>query len=704
MLDSVVTTGSTETAADDCLLDCYEAPLAPGSVIGSAAGGRGERKGIDTERVISIDHGALRIAPLLKPAWGRSGISYGPFSRRNGLAFGTLCLNGHNISRTSPLPDRFKGRLWRWAIGSETERPLKRIIHWARKRQRTLLYRRLFQWARFGTRFFQVPIQDENLSVGWFPAEIVIDPLRVGSALTVHAVIPEGGELWATGSSSLSAFQGLQNIPMYYFVALRDHGAAFYAASAIAGVPGLETYPYMRLLAIEPFADDKTVYAGIHQCVLGEIGFRVDTRVYRSQVDVVPEFSNWYGSAHGADSFRGEGLLHLSSAETGARWDVCEGRLSRTSQGLIGMDLLNSALLELDSPAGIIHVLIEVGKEPVDGVGIIFRAKDPGNFWYLELGAHFCRIGLRESGHCHNFASDDRARLVPNAVNSLQIADDGKQFRIHLNGTMIYNTAFSDTRWEEATAAGVRLVGRNEGVFLRDFEAHPRRIPVPPAFKFDSPFSNEHGRTAVVQDDFSGPAGHLAGRTTLVGGQTWRKEMGAGSFELTGAKSVKVVATPQTPCPNRTAYTVSWINPHFADVQINICPPGTNKGQNERGRGGLILWEDARNYIIFNLWNDDACWSVSSFFCVEGYEEIYDAVWTNIGRRVRWGIPYDFRVIFRRNSFLCHLNDEPVLYRALTDIYPDWNNFLINRVGIVANWEWGTDTGSVFQNFLAKDS
>jgi hypothetical protein len=52
---------------------------------------------------------------------------------------------------------------------------------------------------------------------------------------------------------------------------------------------------------------------------------------------------------------------------------------------------------------------------------------------------------------------------------------------------------------------------------------------------------------------------------------------------------------------------------------------------------------------------------------------------------------------------LIFLNGEPILYRALNDIYPEWKELKINRVGILVNWEWGNDTGSIFQNFIASE-
>ena len=100
--------------------------------------------------------------------------------------------------------------------------------------------------------------------------------------------------------------------------------------------------------------------------------------------------------------------------------------------------------------------------------------------------------------------------------------------------------------------------------------------------------------------------------------------------------------------------------------------------------------------------NDAYGTSISAFFQVDGFEELYDAVWTNVGRRIRWGVPYDFRVAFDGSRFLAFVDGEPVLYRALSDIYPDWAGMEIHRVGMVVNWEWGNDTGTTFRDFVAR--
>ena len=52
---------------------------------------------------------------------------------------------------------------------------------------------------------------------------------------------------------------------------------------------------------------------------------------------------------------------------------------------------------------------------------------------------------------------------------------------------------------------------------------------------------------------------------------------------------------------------------------------------------------------------------------------------------------------------MCYINGEPVFYRALSDIYPSWKKLEIKQIGLVTSWEFGNDTGTIFQNFVAKD-
>ncbi|MEZ5276847.1 MAG: hypothetical protein R3F07_10755 [Opitutaceae bacterium] len=595
-------------------------------------------------------------------------------------------------------------RIRRWILGSETQAPLKRFFVWIRSRQKRHFPRQLLHWLIGGSRFLQTKSVDENLAVGWFPQEAPDNPLVQGNGIIIHALGPECGEVWLrVGDFCRRTIRGLQNIPMYYFVVLREKGAAYYAAS-IPDARNIVAAPGMQLLAIDSFHADSQLYAGIHQSALGQIGFRAETRVYGTRIAQLPGFENWYGSAFAADGLRGTGQLDASTAETGGRWKVSEGSLQRTEDGVISTCPCSVALLQTQKePAGVVHLLIQTDAEPVSGVGLIWRARDSQNYWSIRVGTIGCMLSLKLDGRIIEFPTTTDVRLLPNAQNSLQVSDDGASFALYLNGDRILGNRLHDSRLAEESGLGFEILDDDGRVTVQSIEGHPRVVPIPDCFDLGKAWI-ESGNRVVAGDNFDGGSGDLAGRTTPTGGLTWQRPVGTGVFELTGNGKLKVRGSLKEPCPGRTAYTVPWSSSGFADIAVRITPPGTGRGQRERGRGGIIIWQDAANYLTFSAFVDDYYgFSIAAFFHIDGYEELFDAIWTNLGDRVFWGIPYDFRVVFNGETFLCYVNGEPVLYRALSDIYPHCESLSINQVGLVANWEWGNDTGTLFENFNARD-
>jgi hypothetical protein len=69
---------------------------------------------------------------------------------------------------------------------------------------------------------------------------------------------------------------------------------------------------------------------------------------------------------------------------------------------------------------------------------------------------------------------------------------------------------------------------------------------------------------------------------------------------------------------------------------------------------------------------------------------------------VTWAQPFRFRVVFDGNWFVILLENEPVMERALSDIYRQDPPLRITQVGLATNGEWGEDTGSVFEWFTAR--
>lgn len=672
----------------------------PGTVIGTLTPEGLRRGGVDKQGVLSIDNDALRIQPLIEPGWGQAGLSYGPYERQNGLAFAVFLVNGHNTSQSETLKETFRERLWRWWVGSETYGPKRRVLQFLRSGRIGRMLPQWRWWKRINKDAPPVPRIDENLAIGWFPREVPEDPLKDGNAFIMHATGPENGELWARSAHTpLRVVRGVQNLQIYYIVVLREKGAAYYAAS-LPGANGLGALPSLRPLAIDPYEQSSPVYPGLFQSVLGQIGFRLDTRVYGTTVALLPECAEWYGTAHAADLLEGSGLLRRSEAVQGGIWRVCEGEFLRGARGVQPTAAENTAILESGTPSGLLHMLVT--SETTDGAaGLVWRYHDSANYWRLRAGHHGCELAVRIDGAWDCIATSDEHRLTPSKQHALQVLDDGNRISAYLDGQLLFGQWFQDKRLHAATGAGI--YSSAGPVRLQRWEAHPRAVALPRTLHLGEPWVR-HGDTTVVSDNFAGTSGELSGRVTPLGAKAWRKVIGEGAMDLTGDGALKIRATSKTPNRRRTAYTVPWDHPEFADLEVEITPPGTKRGEREHGLCGFIFWQDPDNYITINIWVYDTYEgaSISCFFHLDGFEDLYDAIWANVGSKVYFGVPLTLRMVFDGERYLIYVNGEPVLYRALRDVYPDYPRFSIRQVGLLANWEWGNDTGSHFRNFTAR--
>lgn len=664
------------------LADDFTDVRAQGAVLGSPASDGTLRRGADAEGTLGIDHGALRLGYFERAGWGRHGLAYGPYPRRPGLALAVLLLNGHNNSQTNPSPEP-----------------------WWKRQARRLARRLLFLWpeGRVPPRPpspYHTPPLRENLAVGWFPE--AAPPSPVGAdAFVVRATGGANGDLYTAGRLGGSAVvQSLQNVPTCYVVLLREQGAAYYAAS-LPGAHGCGAYPSLRPLAIETEGRATSLYAGVWQGVLGEIGFHVDTRVYGVRAAQLDACASWYGTAHAADPLRGAGELVGSPAEVGGTW-FGPGGFDRSDAGARATRAGATALLTRVDPSGLLHVVFTPSASG-DGVGLVFRAEGTRNHWCLRLDGGTARLEVVHANRRHTVAA---ASCAPAAGrdHTLMVQDDGARIGCYLDGVLLFDRVIEDIR--EADAAGLGIYAPTDaGATVRAFEAHPRAIPLPDGLVPAAlPWVPAPGATACA-DTFTGATGDLEGRATSLGARTWHRLTGTGRFSVRGGRAC-VLASRETPNPGRTAYGIPWHDPHFADLEVEIIPPGTRRGEGHQGRGGIVVWQDAQHYFIVNTWLDDVYdgTSVSSFFVLGGKEDLFRAVWTNVGRRITWGVPYRMRVTTNGLFYQVSIDGEPVLYRSLQDVYPAAQPLRIHRVGLAANWEWGDDTGSCFRNFVARSS
>lgn len=672
----------------------------PGTVIGTEATSGALRLGCDVERQIAIDHRALRLQPLVTPGWGRQGIAYGPFRRTHGLVLAVSITNGHNTSQGTCIPEHIVKRIWRWAIGPNADPWHTRLAAWALGPRKKGTLRRFLWWMRSTSKTYKLPDLNENLAVGWFSSEAPLNPLADGCGVIVHAAEGENGELWVrVGPGCLSALRRIKNLQIYYIVALRERGAAYYAA-AVDGAYGLAGFPMMRPIGIDPFNGDEILYAGIHQCVLGQIGFRVDTRVHGVQIEQISELMSRFGTAHVGDTMTGAGLVEDAKGWN-QRWRAVHGALKRTAAGAMADVVDSLAVIDPGAPSGLVHALVEAGAS-LASVGFVWRFHNEENYWLLRTSSKGCTLVRVDQGVETLVAHDPERRLRPHVMHSVQILDACHQIGCYLDGERLFDAWFEDEFLEDATGVGVWF-GTQGNVQLRDFEAHPREVPMPATISLSGP-SSRLGEHVEFADDFAGSPGDLDRHKTMRGDATWEKTLGIGLIELDGMGAARVQASAENPNPGRTFYTLPWKSPDFADLEATITPPGSARGQSHNCRAGLVFWQDAENYLSFTAYLDDTYKgsSIALFTKRFGFEELYDAIWTMVWDQIEWGKPFRLRVSIDHGSFVVHIDNEPVMQRSLTDLYPDDPPLRITRVGLAVNWEWGNDTGSTFEGFTAR--
>ena len=499
----------------------------------------------------------------------------------------------------------------------------------------------------------------------------------------------------------------------------RRAGSTIYYAGTVPGAPYLPAFPALRPLAVDPFPDaavpraenGTAPFAAIAQSVLGQIGFRVDTRVYATRIETLSDLSPWHGGAHVADAFCGDGCLSAARADVGGAWTVTDGRLRRTASGLSTDDGHAAARIDAPAATGLLHLLVEPEPGCAGAVTVGWRLDGHGHGLRVVLHTDGAALLKTTSDAPEETLATAQTGLTPGYSNAVLVTDDGMTVMVYLDGQLLFRCtvfdAVADTVTDTVTStpAGLELaIDADAGggsVRLRRFEAHPRTIQAPAALDLPAPWSRR-GTTVVVDDRFAGAPADLDAHVTPHG-QPWRKALGRGSIVRTG-DGARVEASVDAPAPGRIAYLLDWQGGNFVDLETVIVPPGRERGHGERGRAGLIFWQDRHNYITVSTWLDDHYGgaSVSSFFHLNGYEELYDAVWTNVDQRIFFGREYGLRVAFDGQRYTAFVNDEPVLHRALTDVYPRCPGLTIRAVGIVANWEWGCDTGSRFKRFVAR--
>jgi hypothetical protein len=651
--------------------DRFDDDRPPGTVLGSIGPEGARRQGVDVEGLIAIDNGALRLQPLARPGWGREGIAYGPFPRQAGLAFAAHVLNGHNSSQTYYFPESRRQRI-------------RRILGDVRR-------------LRFGRQHHY-----ENLAVGFLPDAATTDPVRDAHSFVMHAATADNGELWvATDGRPARAVKGVLNVPIVFVVALREKGAAYYTAS-VPGATGAGDHPWLQPMGLDTASQEGPFVAAVQQRILGEVGYRVDTRIYGVRVAEIDAWSAWYGTAHAADRLTGAGEVDGRAAELGGRWRATStsGRLVTSAAGARAAEprTPSAAVLGTGQPVGLLHAVVSPVGEAATAE-LQWRVAGGGGLLAVVLDRDGCRLVARHGADEQVLANDPANGLRVGTDHSVQVLDNGSMVSVHVDGRLVGDGWWSVADYDDPPdgMVGIALGG---DVAVRDLEAHPRRVELPADLECGTPWTPEPS-VPCVDERFDLVADDLHGVTTPSGGRLWERAEGVGSIELLG-DGARVRANREHPNPGRTIFTIPWDEPDHADLTLDMTMPGTRRGERHGGRCGVVFWQDPDNYLVVNFYVDDDFdgASVSTFYHLNGAENMYDAVWTLV-RGVEWGKRCALRTSFDGERFLAWSSGEPALVRALTDVYPDASPLRIERVGIIVNYEWGDDTGTLLHRFTA---
>ena len=357
------------------------------------------------------------------------------------------------------------------------------------------------------------------------------------------------------------------------------------------------------------------------------------------------------------------------------------------------------------------------------GLGLVVRAGADGSRWiaWLSTGAAALELLAGENGddaggQNGNQRIDGSTGLSAGQRSSVQIIDDGSWLRVIVDGVMVVDA--HDATLGDQRGVGLAIPDGERPAIASNFEAHPRTLACPASLLAPWP-EFRSGATPVVDHDFSSQSGLASAkpgadleRFDQGDGRKWRHLSGERMLLADRGATLTPTLTPPTAklarvlkaSGIRSAYSLDWEHPDFADLEVTLVHPGSERGQDHNGRGGLAFWQDDDHALLVNVYLNDLYGgaSLSCFFRVKGYEEVYDAVWVNVGQRITWGGTNRLRVAFDGNTWVVWLDGEIMLHRQLRDVYPYIDRWQIHRVGLMTNWEFGNDTGTRFVQFTAR--
>lgn len=525
-----------------------------------------------------------------------------------------------------------------------------------------------------------------HFAAGLFASSNPANPLT-GHTIGTATAGTSGGQLYVNlGTTMSTLFPSIKQPELLLFIAMRPTGVIYFVTAPTgARHVGVSGYPNMRPIGINPSGS-------------GALYPSMFTRQDNSQIlvsaiaaEVIGDWAQWYTSAHAADTLIG-GDVSISgrAALVGGNWTLQAGAINVTATGAKCITSPSRAFLSPATKSGLIAATFVTGATPSSAIGyIMFRYTDVNNRWIAGFDTTQFRIFRTVAGVSTEINTSGSYKFTANSTHYVQVVDDGDRYTVFLDGVLVWTG--TDTTHGNATGCGI-LLSNTGDLWVQNFEAHPLAVAIPNILQILTPFDQD-GTTTLATENFTGASADLDGKTTTTGALTWRAD--TGRIDLDGGGSAARVS-------GAPIYTIPWSDTDFADLQVQITPPGTDYGQSEAGLCGLIFWQDAANYLLARFYITDDQVDATEIEII--YTRAGDGV---VERRVSFGTEIThgqagvLRAVCTGTKFLIHLDGEPVISSRLIDIKPSYPTLTINRVGIYAASQ---DTGSLFDDFVAKSA
>lgn len=599
-------------------------------------------------------------------------------------------------------------------------------------------------------------VQEENsLVFGGFDSPNPTNPLVGSNAILLRNFGQQSGTFdFASKTGAMESGLPQFQTQLDGYVILRERGAVYVVDGLAGGYYAAP--PQASVIGLDQSLTSSQLYPGVHSA--NQVYAH---RIQHFQVRDIPQWQNWYATAHAADRLTGG---TPGTAEIGGTWTTA-GNFSSTPNGVIADAGGATAILDPGAPSQVLGLTVTTGNDP-QGVGIIFRARKSGGVYadYYELFISSTAAKLvRVSGGnpIEITTTTDPERLLPkNATVYLQVIDSGLKdtrfsaggrIRLLMNEKEVLSVSapvagFTNTDNNNSanfTGVGFRIeAGSAGGTAVSYFEAHPRTITLPSDLLLpeqEAPLEDT-GSVVVASDDFSGGYTNLAGRKTPVGGLTWEKKASRNENEyLVTDGAGHVTVFPRAQDSSRSGlllYGLPWPSQYrnFASLEATIIPAGqgvlraedaplgpgerrcsgfdeTSPSKNNRLRAGLFLWQDRDNYILLRGFMDNSQSDASEVEWQVPERPDYAPVARRTNLGVRWchGLPTTLRLSFDGERITLWVKGavgegdpdtkfEPVQTIRWSDLFPDRPAFSINMVGLYYSED---DTGATIDNFKA---